>query len=217
MIGIIDSGIGGRGIEVEIKKLLPDVKIEYLADTKNFPYGTKPVKTLHEILSKNIEKLIEKGAKVIVLACNTATVSSVKYLRKKFPNVSIVGVVPAIKPASEKTKTKNIAIFATPITSKSAYQKKLIEKYCRGINVTKIPFSKLAQEIESNDIIVAKKDIQKTWIKFKNRNIDAIVLGCTHYTLIKKDIQKIVGPKVKLIDSNSAVARQVKKLYNNIS
>ena len=215
LIGIIDSGIGGKGIEAEVKKLLPDVKIEYLADTKNFPYGAKPVKVLHKILSGNIQSMIENGAKIIVLACNSATVSSVKYLRNKF-DLPIIGVVPAIKPAAEATKTKKIAIFATPITSKSAYQQKLIDQYCQGMTVYKIPFKDLAQEIETQNMPAAKKDIENIWQKYKDKNIDTIVLGCTHYTLIKPDIQKIIGGNIKLIDSNLAVAKQVQKVYNGL-
>lgn len=216
-IGIIDSGIGGKGIKAEIKKLLPNVKIEYLADTKNFPYGTKPVRVLHEILSKNIETMIKKGAKIIVLACNSATVSSVEYLRKNFPNIKIVGVVPAIKPAAQATKTKNIAIFATPITSKSTAQQKLIDKYCVDIKVYKIPFSDLAGLIEQGKTDTYTSKVSSVWQKYCDKNIDTIVLGCTHYTLICDEIQKIVGPKVKLIDSNAAVAKQTKKLYDSIA
>lgn len=214
MIGIIDSGIGGKGIEAEIRKLLPSVEIEYLADTKNFPYGTKPVKVLREILSKNIDVMIKKWVKIIVLACNSATVTSVKYLRKKYPNIPIVGVVPAIKTAAEMTKTKNIAIFATPITSKSAYQQKLIDEFCQGIKVYKIPFKNLASQIENNQTKLCTYAVQNIWLRYKNKNIDTIVLGCTHYTLIKKEIQKIVGPNINLVDSNFAVAKQVKKIYN---
>lgn len=215
MIYIIDSGLGGKGIEQEIKKLLPDVQIKYLADTKNFPYGTKPIKLLHKILSENIQTLIKKDAKIIVLACNSATVSSVKYLRRQFPDINIIGVVPAIKPAAEITKTKNIAIFATPITSKSVYQQKLIDKYCQGIKVFKIPFKNLAGFIERNQITNAIADITKTWQKYQNKDIDTIILGCTHYTLIKPKIQKIVGKNIKLVDSNQAVARQIERVYNN--
>jgi len=215
-IGIIDSGIGGKGIEAEIKKVLPGLKIAYLADTKNFPYGTKPVKLLREILSANIALMIKRGVAIVVLACNSATVSSVEYLRKKFPQMYIIGVVPAIKPAAELTKTKKIAIFATPITSKSAYSQKLIDKYCCHCKVYKIPFAKLAGGIEANDMAAAKRDLQQAWAKYADKNIDTIVLGCTHYTLIKPQIQKIVGPTVKLVDSNLAVAKQVKKVYNSI-
>lgn len=215
MIGIIDSGIGGRGIEKEIKKLLPEVKIEYLADRKNFPYGTKPVSVLHKILLNNIVTMQSKGAELIVLACNSATVSSVKYLRKKVP-VPIIGVEPAIKPAAETTKTKKIAIFATPITSKSQAQNNLIKKYCADCKVYKISFNNLAMLIEDSQTQKATSRVAATWLKYKNLDIDTIVLGCTHYTLIKKEIQKIVGPKVKLIDSNPAVAMQAKKIYDGL-
>lgn len=216
MIGVIDSGIGGKGIEREIKKLLPHVKIEYLADSKNFPYGTKPVKVLHKILLDNIETMRNKGAKLIVLACNSATVSSVEYLRRKV-SIPIVGVVPAIKPASELTKTKKIAIFATPITSKSKAQEELINKYCADCKIYKIPFNDLAGLIEKGQTQNATSRVYAWWSKYQNKNIDVIVLGCTHYTLIKDKIQKIVGPNIKLVDSNLAVARQAKKIYDNLT
>ena len=215
MIGIIDSGIGGEGIQKEIKKLLPKVKIIYLADTKNFPYGTKPVAVLHGILEKNIQLMLNRGAEIIVLACNSATVSSVKYLRKKF-DVPIIGVVPAIKPASEITKTKNIAIFATPITSKSRAQSDLIKKYCSDCIVYKIPFNDLAQLIEEHQTSMYTSRVYAVWQKYKNKNIDVIVLGCTHYTLIRDEIQKIVGKNIKIIDSNKAVAKQVKIIWSKL-
>lgn len=213
MIGIIDSGIGGKGIEKEIRKLIPGVKILYFADTKNFPYGTKKVSLLHKILSDNISYLIKKGAKVIVLACNSATVSSVEYLRTKF-NVSIIGTEPAIKPASEMTKTKNIAIFSTPITAET--QDYLIDRYCKDIKVYKIPFDNLAGYIERGETKYSTSNVAYVWSKYQNKNIDTIVLGCTHYTLMRDEIQRIVGKDIKLIDSNAAVARQVKKVYDNI-
>lgn len=214
MIAIIDSGIGGKGIEAEIRKIMPGVDIIYFADTKNFPYGTKTVSELHRILEHNIRVLIKKGATVIVLACNSATVSSVDHLRRKF-DIPVIGTEPAIKPACESTKTKNIAIFSTPITAES--QDHLIKKYCEGVKVYKIPFDYLAAEIERGDIEVAKSDIQNIWKKYRGKNIDTIVLGCTHYTLIRDEIQKIVGRDIKLIDSNSAVAQQVKKVYDEIN
>ncbi|MFA6493353.1 MAG: glutamate racemase [Patescibacteria group bacterium] len=216
MIGIIDSGIGGREIEKEIKKLLPMVKIEYFADRRNFPYGTKKVEDLRRILRNNIEVLLKKGAEVIVLACNSATVSSVEYLRKYF-NVPIVGVIPAIKSAAEVTKNRRIAVFSTPITSKSLAQDDLIHKYCQDIIVYKIPFKNLAGLIEDDEINIAISEISKVWQKYKDENIDVIVLGCTHYTLIKREIQKIVGAKIKIIDSNEAVAKQVKNIYDKIT
>lgn len=216
MIAILDSGIGGKGIEKEIKKLLPKVKIAYLADTKNFPYGTKKISVLHQILEENIEKMRQKGAQIIVLACNSATVSSVNYLRQKF-DLPIVGVVPAIKKAAELTQTKKIAVFSTPITAESSTQDDLIKKYCPNIQVYKIPFENLASLIEKGETKMYTYEVDTVWQKYQDKNIDVIVLGCTHYTLIKKDIQKIVGRKIKIIDSNKAVAKQVKRIYDEIN
>lgn len=216
MIGIIDSGIGGKGIEKEVRKLLPKVKIIYLADSQNFPYGTKKVSDLNKILELNIDKLILQGAQIIVLACNSATVSSIRYLRKKF-KVPLIGVEPAIKVAAEITKTKKIAVFATPITSKSEVANCLIKKYCNDIVVYKIPFEHLAGQIERGETGAATSEAAAVWEKYKDRNVDIIVLGCTHYTLIKDEIQDIVGSKIKIVDSNLAVAKQVKKIYEGLS
>lgn len=215
MIGIIDSGIGGRGIEKEITKLLPGVKISYLADRKNFPYGTKTPALLHRILEKNVQAMIKKGAQIIVLACNSGSVTSLEYLRRKF-SIPIIGVVPAIKTAAILTRTKNIAIFSTPITAKSSIENDLIKRYCQGIRIYKIPFQNLAGLIETGQTTKSTYEVDFRWQRYQNLNIDVIVLGCTHYTLIRKEIQKIVGENVKLIDSNSAVAKQVKRVYGKL-
>lgn len=215
-IGIIDSGIGGKGIEKEIRILIPSAELIYFADTKNFPYGTKSVRKLNQILAENTQKLIDQGIGLIVLACNSATVSSIRYLRKKF-NIPIVGVEPAIKTAAEATKTKSIAVFSTPITSKSDATNYLIEKYCQDLTVYKIPFTHLASQIERGETSAYTSEVYAVWQKYKDENIDTIVLGCTHYTLIKSEIQKIVGKGAKLVDSNLAVAKQVKKIYEGLS
>lgn len=228
-IGIIDSGIGGKGIEKEIKKLLlaspaggPKVKIIYLADSKNFPYGTKKIAELNKILAKNVDILIKKNVDIIVLACNSATVSSIRYLRKRYL-IPFVGVEPAIKTAANLSRTKSIAIFATPITSKSEATNRLIKKYClprRGVghNITvyKIPFKNLAIQIEKGETSAYTSEVGAVWQKYKDKNIDTIVLGCTHYTLIRDVIQKIIGTQVKIVDSNLAVAKHVKNIYNEI-
>mgnify|MGYP005845530259 CR=1 FL=1 len=215
MIGIIDSGIGGKGIKKEIKKIIPGEKIFYIADRKNFPYGTKKTQVLNKIIAFNINKLIRRRAKIIVLACNSGSVTSLKYLRKRF-SLPIVGVVPAIKTAAKISKTKKIAIFATPITTRSGTQAELIRKYCQGYQVYKISMEDLASQIEFNQLKKAEENIRKKWQLYRNKRIDVIVLGCTHYTLVKSLIRKIVGKKIRIVDSNVAVARQVKRLYDKV-
>jgi len=214
IIGVLDSGIGGKGIEAEIKKLLPAVKTIYFNDHENFPYGSKSVDNLHKILANNVQELIGQGVEAIVLACNSATVSSIDYLREKF-DLPFIGAVPVLKPAAQLTKTKHIALFATPITCASGWVDDLIKNFCQGVEVEKVAFENLAFEIENGEIEKAKKDVESVWQKYKNSSIDTIVLGCTHYPLIRNEIQAIVGPNIKLLDSEHAVALQVEKLYNN--
>jgi len=215
MIAIIDSGIGGKGIEQEIRKLLPKVRIIYFADKKNFPYGLKKPTYLRKILKEHVQTFIDKGAKIVVIACNSGSVSALKNLQAEF-KTPIVGVVPIIKEASKMTKTKEIAVLATPVTVKSKVLNDLIKECCRGVKVYKIPCQKLARYIEDRDTEKIKKEVSELWGKYRNKNIDTVVLGCTHYTLDKKEIQGVIGSKVKIIDSNKEVAQKVKKIYDGL-
>lgn len=215
VIGVIDSGIGGTGIAKEIERLLPDVQIEYLGDRKNFPYGSKSKAELDRILEDNIRFMVSKGAVLIVLACNSGSVTSLAHLRQTF-SIPIVGVVPAIKPAALHTKSRRIAILATPITSTSEVYEDLITQFCQDIEVYRIPFPDLAALVEYGHLEEAEENVAETWERYKDCGIDAVVLGCTHYTLIRDEIQRVVGPDVEVIDSNLAVARQVERIYNSL-
>jgi glutamate racemase len=216
-IGIFDSGLGGTSIQKEIKKALPNINIIYLADTKNFPYGNKTFKKLKEIAIENTKYLISKGAKLIVVACNTATVVAIKTLRNTFPNISFVGVEPAVKPAGLIAK-KGIIILSSPKATKSVQLKILIQKFVKKVEVINIGSLDLVLAIEQNK---GKNDINKILNRIFPKKVlsktDVLVLGCTHFPLIKGLIKKHVGPKIKVVDSGAAVARRVKnqlKLIN---
>ena len=213
-IGLFDSGIGGLGIARKIRKLLPNENLVYLADSKNCPYGTKPISQIQNICAENVETLINKyHSKMIVIACNTATVSAIDYLRRKYKTVPIVGVVPVIKTAVGKTKTGKITVMSTPNTIKSQAYKNLLKKFASGVEVISISCPGLAEAIEHK---LPKKEINaivRNFLKpFGETGYDVLALGCTHYTLIKQDIKKIVGENVEVIDSNGAVARHVKRV-----
>ncbi len=137
MIGILDSGLGGKGIEREVRALLPEAPVRYFRDTTNFPYGDKPPAEVVRIIDENCGRLVAEGAKLIVLACNSASVVSLAHLRAKYA-IPFVGVVPAVKPAAARTRTKQIAVFGTELTSRSAALQELIDKFCAGITVHKI-------------------------------------------------------------------------------
>jgi glutamate racemase len=215
VIGILDSGIGGTGIEQAVRRLLPGVETCYLRDTAHFPYGDKPSEEVVRIIDENCGRLVRQGAKLIVLACNSASVVSLAHLRAKY-HVPFVGVVPAVKPAAALTKTGKIAVFGTALTSRSAALDELIAKFCDGITVYRIALEGLAEAVEFGEREEARWIVGEAWHRYRDCGLDVVVLGCTHYTLIRDDIQRIVGEGVKVIDSNEAVAKQVKRVWEGM-
>jgi glutamate racemase len=212
-IGIFDSGIGGLSIWNEIKRLLPSEDTIYLADSINAPYGQKSEKEILELCIKNTEILIDKGCKLIVVACNTATTNAIKVLRNKY-SVSFIGIEPAIKPAALKTKTNIIGILATKGTLNSSLFAESSNKYMEGVKVIEQVGKGLVELVEKGLIhsketkLVLKKHIQP----MLQKNIDCLVLGCTHYPFLTPLIKEIVGKDIEVIDSGFAVAKQTKSI-----
>lgn len=210
-IGVFDSGIGGTTVLAAIKNILPDEKYKYIADSKNCPYGEKSDEELKQIVSKNTEELKDWGAEIIVIACNTATTKCINYLREKYPEIKFVGTEPAIKLAAE-TNAKNILVMATPGTIASERTKSLAEENRReGQNITLLACPGLADTIEQN--LDINKKLTELFEDLKNKNYqpDVIVLGCTHYSLVKPEIEAFF-PSAKLVDGNEGVAKRVKEL-----
>lgn len=212
-IGIFDSGIGGTSIWKEIHQLLPKENTIYLSDSKNAPYGQKPTQEIVDLSIKNTEFLINNGAKVIVVACNTATTNAIQYLRRNY-NISFIGIEPAIKPASLNTKTGTIGILATKGTLNSILFEKTTSSLNDEINIIEQVGEGLVELIENGKIHSEKMTfLLKKYIKpMLEQKCDYIVLGCTHYPYLLPQIQKITGDKIKIIDSGEAVAKQVKSI-----
>lgn len=202
MIGIYDSGIGGLGIFNSIKQVLPTESITYYGDNRYFPFGERLSNEIRRITTAGLKKLAN-NCNVIVIACNTASVNDLDYYRTQI-NVPVIGVVPVIKTAAALTKNNHIALLSTTVTAKADYTHKLIAEFARGKRVDKIACPGLASSIEYDTL---QDDQLKTYLE-PIGDADIVVLGCTHYTLIKGKIQRSVGPDVKVIDSNEAVARQ---------
>lgn len=218
-IGIFDSGIGGTSIASEIHKLMPNEDIIYLADSKNAPYGIKPKESIINLSHKNTKKLIEMGVKIIVVACNTATTNAIKTLRSTY-QIPFIGIEPAIKPAVLKTENQRIGILATRGTLASKLFSKTSKRYVsQHIKVIQIEGEGIVEAIESNQHhrpeFIGK--LNKQLLAFKNEDIDCLVLGCTHYPYISKQIQEFL-PSVRIIDSGFAVAHQTKNILkeNNL-
>lgn len=214
-IGLFDSGIGGTSIWKEIITLLPIENTIYLSDSKNAPYGQKSKDEILELCIKNTELLLNKNAKIIVVACNTATTNAIKYLREKY-NVSFIGIEPAIKPAALKTKSNTIGILATKGTLNSDLFEKTSSKINENIIVIEQIGEGLVELIENGELNSLKmKSLLSSYLQpMLDKNIDCLVLGCTHYPYLISNIREIIGNQITIIDSGEAVARQTKSILS---
>lgn len=218
-IGVFDSGLGGLTVVKELIKLLPDEDIIYFGDTARVPYGTKSSESIIRFSIDNANVLISKKVKMIVVACNSSSSYALETLNKKF-DVPIVGVIePGAQKAIKITKNKKIGVIATSATIGSGkYEEALksIDKSIKAISVACPLFVPLVEEGWTNQQVT--KDIAGIYFKkLKKENVDAMILGCTHYPLLKNVVSKVVGKKVALVDSAKEVALQVKNILDESS
>lgn len=209
MIGTFDSGLGGLGIFKKIRAMLPDEDIYYYGDTANIPYGKKSDDELKILIEKGLKYLERRGADIIIVACNTASVLDIAYFRRQV-RVPVVAVVPVIKTAANQTRNGRIALLSTKATAKSPYTDFLIERFAPEAKVKKIPCPGWVEAIEGGKMTDHRLNSP---LKKIGRE-DVVVLGCTHFTLIKGRIQRLLGPDKILLDSNDAVARQVLRVMS---
>lgn len=216
-VGIIDSGVGGLSIASILIKNLPSESFIYFADSANCPYGQKSKEEIYNLSKKMIDFLMQKKIKLLVIACNTITVTCIDKLRLDYPSLPIIGIVPVVKTAVKESKNKKIGIFSTKVTARSAYQKDLIEKFHNDCEVINLGSEDLVSAIESQNFSYVDSVLEKELLKFKKNNIDVLALGCSHFPLIKDKIQKQL-PNVLILDSGEAVFHQVKRImeHNNL-
>ena len=217
-IGIFDSGVGGTSIWKEIHSLIPNENTIYLADSKHAPYGNKSQEKIIELSIKNTELLLEKGCKLIVVACNTATTNAIKTLRESYP-IPFIGIEPAIKPAALQTKTKTVGVLATKGTLTSNLFHKTTNLFAEGITVIEQVGEGLVELIEcgktnSQEMKALLQIYTKPLIK---ANIDYLVLGCTHFPYLIPQLTDILPKHIKIIDSGEAVARQTKSVLEQFN
>lgn len=211
-IGFFDSGIGGTSIWTEVRKVLPLEDTVYLCDSRNSPYGTKSKEEIIHICEKNTESLLSFNAKLIVVACNTATTNAIDHLRKKYA-VPFIGIEPAIKPASIATKNNRIGVLATKGTLDSDLFEKTASQINQEVTIVSREGTGIVELIESGKMHspAMTRLLQQHLTPLLDARIDALVLGCTHYPYLIPQIEKITG-KVQIIDSGLAVAKQTKNV-----
>ena len=211
-IGLFDSGVGGTSIWHEVHRLLPHENTVYFADSHNAPYGDKTQAEIIALSKQKVEFLLEKNAKIIVVACNTATTNAMKVLRHDY-DVPFIGLEPAIKPAAALTKTGHIGVLATKRTIISEQYQQAALAYQNVTVHSQIGYD-LVGLIESGNINTPEMDalLQQYLSPMLAQNIDQLVLGCTHYPYLKENLQRLLPADIAIIDSGVAVARQTKHI-----
>lgn len=211
-IGIFDSGVGGLSVLRSVRTALPHARLSYLADNRNLPYGDKSPEWLIDRCTTLTQHLLDEGAGLILVACNTATSHTISALRARWPDLPFVGIEPGIKPAVKATRNRRIGVMATPATLNSLRMKELIALNAIDCHVQLLPCPGLAAAIEqANDHQLARLlDVACTALQAER--VDTVVLGCTHYPLIADALAARLGKEVKLIDPADAVARRIQTL-----
>ncbi len=207
MIGIFDSGIGGATIFKEIIKRLPNYHYIYYSDSKNNPYGDHTKEEIYLISSNITEKLIKKGCKIIVIACNTATTQSIDKLRKIYPKITFIGTEPACKMIHDHARKDKALIMATKGTIESERFLSLYHKYNNNKTIL-LPCIGLAELVEEGNQTKINEYLEKHLNKYKG--VNDVVLGCTHYPLIKKNIEQILG-NVKFFEGSIGISKELER------
>lgn len=210
MIGVFDSGVGGLSVLREIRALLPDVDVEFVADSAYAPYGPRTPEWIQQRSAVLTGFLLERGAQAIVVACNTATVAAATTLRAAY-DVPIVAMEPAVKPAASATKTGVVGVLATVGTLKSAKFAALLDQFAAEITVIAQPGVGLVEQVEAGDLDGPQtRELVKARIApMLEADADVIVLGSTHFHFLRDLVQEIAGPDVTVVDTGAAVARRL--------
>ncbi|MEO0734270.1 MAG: glutamate racemase [Bacteroidota bacterium] len=212
-IGVFDSGIGGLTVANAVCGLLPQEALLYVADNARAPYGPQAAEAILDYSREITTALLAAGAKMIVVACNTATALAIDALREEFPEVPFVGMEPAIKPAAAGSR---VGVMATQATLNSARYQSLKERFLAGRRVLEDPCRGLVSLIETDDPRLRGR-LEAILRPMLAENIDTLVLGCTHYPLVRAELVEICGPGITIIDPAAAAARQVARLLPYLS
>ncbi len=215
-IGVFDSGVGGLSVLGAIRSILPDVSLVYVGDQAHVPYGSRQRVEIQFYSEEITRYLLSKGARIIVVACNTASAAALKFLRQKFPEISFVGMEPAVKPAAEQTRSRVVGVLATPATFQGELYASVVERFAGGVTILQDTCPGLVGQIEEGELesFATANILRQALEPMLVRGIDTVVLGCTHYPFVIPLIRSIVGSGVRVIDPAPAVARQVQRIIS---
>lgn len=213
-IAVIDSGLGGITVLRKLYKLMPNENYIYFGDSANAPYGVRSKEEIKSLTVSAVEKLMARGVKAVVIACNTATSAAAAYLREKYPDYIFIGLEPAIKPAALSKENPRVLVLATPLTLSEEKFNNLVEKFEDKAEVIRLPAPELVRYIESGRLDSAEEIgyLRKILAPYADNKVDAVVLGCTHFPFARKAIVKILGEGVRVFDGGQGAANHCRTL-----
>lgn len=214
MIGVFDSGLGGLSVLAAIARTLPRADLAYFADTAHVPYGSKEDGFIRSRVLDIGRHLVDRGCKMVVVACNTATAAAVQALRSELPGIPVVGVEPGVKPAAQSSRTGRIAVLATESTARSERLARLIREHAGHVQVQVVPCPGWATRVETLHLADTDfaAEVRTHVTPLLDNGVDRIVLGCTHYAFLTPILEPLVAGKAELVDVAEAVARQVMRV-----
>ena len=211
-IAVFDSGVGGISVLRQLRRLMPGETFLYLGDSANAPYGTRPTAQIRQLALNVAAKLTQRQIKALVVACNTATAAAIDVLRQTYPELIVVGIEPALKPAADRFPGGTIGVLATPVTLQEEKFQQLVSHYGQSCTVIKLPAPGLSELVEhgkgdSPEAEALLRPLLSPWVG----KLDALVLGCTHYPFATGTIRRILGSDVLLLDGGEGTARETKR------
>ena len=215
-VGFFDSGLGGLCILDAFKKLCPRESTIYIADSKNCPYSNKPAAEIVKLAESNTRRLLRRGCKMVVVACNTATAAAIDFLRERHPEVPFIGIEPAVKPAALRSKAGVVGVLATAGTFGGRLYNETKAKFAKDVTVIATVADEFVELVERNEVsgANAERAVRAKVEPILAAGCDKIVLGCTHFPHLKPLIEKICDGRAEVIDPSDAVARQARRVLS---
>jgi len=212
-IGVFDSGLGGISVLRACTALLPQEDFLYFGDSANAPYGEKPLAQVRALTEAAVAGLVQRGVKAVVVACNTATSAAISALRETYPDLPVIGIEPAVKPAAQAHDSSSVLVMATPLTIHEDKYQKLAAAVCHEANVISLPCRGLAEMVERGiwEGPELETYLQELFLPFRHCSVEYIVLGCTHYPFVRPAIRRSFGRPVEIIDGSGGTARQLRR------
>lgn len=212
-IAVFDSGVGGLSVLRCLRRELPGERFLYFGDSANAPYGTRPTQEIRDLTFAAAEYLAAKGIKALVVACNTATSAAICQLRSAYPSLIVIGIEPALKPAADAFPGGRIGVMATPLTLREEKFRELVAHYKKSCTVLPIPAPGLVELVEAGkgDSPEADALLRELFSPPERQDLDALVLGCTHFPFVEKSLRRVLGGQVRLFDGGPGTARETRR------